>query len=45
MTLVHGGIVCENCNHELQSGDLGVKLSVEKLVRVCKFCGYEVEID
>ena len=35
---------CEECERELQPGQIGVKVEDGELVRVCTFCGHEVKV-
>ncbi len=37
-------IICKKCKHGLQPDKLGVKFKGDKLIRVCGFCGDEVEV-
>lgn len=38
-------IVCDDCNRELQPGDLRVAFDNDDLIRICGFCGHEVNVD
>ncbi len=41
-------IICEECKRELQPSKIGIKLSKGDsgdLIKVCMFCGHEVNID
>ena len=35
---------CEGCGEELQPENILVKTTPDELIRVCGFCGHEVEV-
>lgn len=39
-------IKCENCGAELQPEDILLNINKEgELIRMCRFCGYKVNVD